>query len=312
VNYYRQWILIFFLFCLVPGSLFSNQDWQRLAKKPFLVHCHPEDMDTGKKVITMADEGLKKILQNFTVSLKREIIIIIASSEKEFRTLTGGQIPEWGIGAADPVQGVIFLKSLRFAKPEINLRQVVIHELSHVILGRLLEGNIPERWFDEGLAVYQSGEKSLSRQVLFAKSLFTGDILGLDGMDDVLTFHHDKAGLAYEEAYSAVKYLVDKYGKNVLLSIIEALRQDNDMEKALSSATGIGFQEFHAGWFKAMRRKYRFYIILDYPFIISFLLVILFVSAILVTRRRMSMKKRFWDEEAEFDTKISEVDSTQD
>jgi len=291
-------IIFFILFWLIAVSLYGRSEWQQLVRKPVVVYCHREDLKNGQRIMSIVENVLPGIEHDLGLVNPGKITIVIASSEKEFATVTGGQIPEWGIGAADPARGIVFLKSPRFAKPETNLNQVVAHELTHVVLGMILKGKDVSRWFDEGLAQYESGEGDMWGTILLARSIFAGEIIWLDDIDNVLNFRRHKAALAYQESRTAIDYLEEHYGRDVLARIIQALKKGDGMDNALVLSIGIGFHEFQNDWYRALKHKYRWYVFMDFPVVLSTLFVILFLTAFFVTRRRMRQKKEIWEKEA--------------
>ncbi len=290
-------IFLNLLLCCIPIVLVEASEWRRLVKGSVVLHCDEVDLRNGEKVLSIVDERLFQIAQDLKIDSIGSVTIIMAPSDGEFHHLTGGQIPEWGIGAADPTQGIIFLKSPRFARPEINLTQVVIHEVSHVLLGMALGGVEIERWFDEGFAQYESGERGLGGAILIARSLLGGEILWLDEIDDVLDFRREKASLAYQEARSALDYLVETYGKGILARIIQEKKTGKDLDEALLATTGLGLRDFEMNWYHMLKRRYRWYILMDFPFILSMVFVALFIMAFFATRRRIRKKKQLWEGE---------------
>ena len=301
-----------FLFWLGSSYVFGGSEWRRLVHGSFAIHCHEEDVNSGEKVMSIAEDNLPRIMRDLGLPTAGNITIIIASSEKEFDVLTGGQIPDWGIGAADPLRATLFLKSPRFARPEANLGKIVIHEMCHVLVGMAVGGKKVPRWFDEGVALYESGERGIEGAILLARSLWAEEILWLDEIDGVLDFHRGKADLAYQESLSTVDYLVGKYGKDILARIVGALREGKGMDEAMLSTVGIGFQDFQMDWYQAMKKKYRWYVLLDFPLVFSTLAVVLFLSAFIVTLRRIRRKRRLWEEEAFHEIGTLEENSTSD
>jgi len=290
-------IYLIFITQFTYGSSRSQEAWKTLQNGPALLFCHQHDLDTGKEILGILQSSLPRISSDLKLTQIRRITIIITPTEKEFQKMTSGSIPDWGIAAANPSNGTIYLKSPRFARPEIDLKSVVIHELSHVLLGMALDGQYIDRWFDEGFAVYQSGEASMSNKVLFARSLVTNNPIHLSQIDAVLTFQRDKAGLAYQESHAAIDYLIQQFGTETISNIVQQIRLSNDMDLALQHAIGMNQDTFESLWLKAMRNKYQWYIIFEFPVLFSALLILFFITAWMVTRKRINKRKKLWDEE---------------
>lgn len=291
-------LLTLFVIWIALNSRAEESGWLRLVRDPVVLHCHKSDLSYGKEAMEIVEDAIPRIQRDLRLPTVGRITVVIAPSDKKFHNFTRGQIPEWGIGAADPHNSIIFLKSPRFSRPQAGFRKVVIHELSHVMLGMVLRGMEVDRWFDEGFALYESGERGLRRRIALSKSLVTGDVLQLDEIDDVLSFHRIRASQAYEESLSAVEYLVEHNGRAVLADIAWALSSGMNMDEALKQSAGITFHDFQKNWYQDLRRRYRWYILLDFPLVISSIFLILFFLALYMARRRVRQKKHIWEQEA--------------
>ena len=304
------------LLCLGTGEIVRavSQDidqWEKLYQEPVTVRYHAEDVKNSTQVMTMIHEELYRITGDLRLPEVHSFIVVITSTEEEFHALTGGEIPDWGIGAANPMQRILFLKSPRFSSTETDHRKVVIHELSHVLLGMVLDGKLSPRWFDEGFALYEAGELGLGRTTNLARSLFSGEFLNLAQIEDVLIFQKEKAALAYQESRSAIDHLITSYGMEAFTDIAWFLRDGKTMEDGFYEAIGISLEEFQDEWMQKLRRRYALYPFLQFPYILSAAFLCLFLTAYLVTRYRSRKKKKMWEKEEEmYELKILEEDST--
>ncbi len=294
---HRGVIFLMFFAVFAAASTLESAPWEKLVKGQVVLYCYPEDMRLGDEVIGIVEDHLPRIIADFGQPVTGAMVIYIAPSEAEFHRLTGGQMPEWGIAAAAPMQSKLFLKSARFARPEIRLNQVVIHELSHIVLTRALNGNDPDRWFDEGLAQYEADEGGVSGSLRLARGMVARQLVWLDEIDNVLAFQQDKAFLAYLEARSAIDFLVEQYGQRIIADLVAQLRNGLNMDAALLQTTGAGFQDFQTDWYLDLKTKYRWAILLDYPFLFSALVAILFVTAVIVRRKRSKCIVQSWEEQ---------------
>jgi len=268
--------------------------WRQLKHESVGVYCHRDDFINGEKVMAIAERAVPKIAQDLKMSGIEKIMIIIASSENEFDLFTQDQVPEWGVAAANPIQSIVYLKSPRFARNKMNLEQTVVHELAHIILAMVVRNRKIASWFDEGFAMFESGERGIGGRVLLSRSFLTGNEIRLDEIDEVLSFRRSKASLAYQESLSAVEYLIELYGIDSISQIALSLRAGGSMNEALLDVTGFGFEDFQTKWLEVMKKKYRWYIFMDFPLILSLCFVVLFLTAFAVTRRRAVRKREEW------------------
>ncbi len=80
------------------------------------------------------------------------------------------------------------------------------------------------------------------------------------------------------------------------------------MEEALILTTGVDFNEFHKQWFEAMKHKYRWYVFLDFSLLLSISIVILFIAAFLITKKRIAQKRKDWEEGSDYEIEKMEKD----
>jgi hypothetical protein len=305
----RRWIILVLALCnpfsttiATPTGLafLESVDYQQWNQGRITVFGLESDFRTARNVIATLKRALPEIEKHLPDPGEVEVRVVIAPTEKEFDRITGGQIPEWGIGAADVSRSLLVLKSPRIAEPEVQIDRIVIHELCHVLLGQALRPHTADRWFDEGFAQYTSGELRLGASVRLARSLVTRQFINLEDIDDVLSFQQDKAALAYAESRAAVAYLIESYGSDVIARITSSLGRGNNMDSALRAAIGIGFDAFEAQWIRALKKRTRWIILLDTPILVSVCLLALFFAAFINARRKIRLKTSEpevgWDE----------------
>ena len=303
-------ISCFIILMMLCETSLAKDEWRKLSRDRIDLYCMPADLKNGEFVMDLTLNMGPKITDDLRLKRMSTMTIVMAPSHKMFRQLTGGQFPEWGIGGADTEQSVIYLQSPRIAQSRSELTRVVVHELSHVLLGQAVMGKPVDRWFDEGFAMYESGDMGISASVLLAWNLLSDDPLSLHDVDDILSYQRSKANLAYQISFSAVHYLIRTYGFDAFADISQALGQGLDMNEALIQSVGIDYETFENGWFHAARKKYNWYVLYDFRIIFGIGIVFLFFLAFLRTKQRIRKRKQEWMFEAD-DDKYSEKNQTQ-
>ena len=148
------------------------------------------------------------------------VSVYITPTEDIYQQFVGKNFPDWSEGIASPSKNLVVLKSPDIMSEHADIGKIAIHELVHILLNKAVHGNPIPRWFNEGLAVYYSGEKAFASGSLISKALITKSIIDLTEIDDVLVFYQGKAQLAYQESYLAVLYLFEQFGKDKVKEII--------------------------------------------------------------------------------------------
>ncbi|MBI1785441.1 hypothetical protein HYR69_09890 [Candidatus Sumerlaeota bacterium] len=119
-----------------------------------------------------------------------------------------GEKPHHLIAVAIPSENrVIINRSQFFAVDGSERHATLVHEFTHLILGRRVPGGVPS-WLDEGLAMVASDERRFGQgsRLVFAASF--GGLIPLDRLFATGRQSIDAQELAYAEALSATRYLL--------------------------------------------------------------------------------------------------------
>lgn len=298
--------------CLAVSVAADAPVWLRLARGNVVLYCRKNDLKNGERIVSVIEESGPKILADLDFQEPDSLTVFLAGSRSEFDQLTSHAMPEWSMGAADPKRFVLYLQSPRFADPNAPLETVVKHELSHAILGKAVGGARPDRWFEEGFAMMQSGESGWGGTVLLTRGFVFNEAFTLAEIEDVLQFNRDRAALAYEESLAAVKYLVERFGPDAVGELVMSLRNGESMEGSVRAATGISYRQFEDEWFGAMKRKSHSALAVDFTLVLSGAFVVLLVAARIATSVRSRRIKKEWNQSTEPDFEIHETDSPSD
>lgn len=192
-------------------------------------------------------EAYRDIGQDFNYFPERKIVVIIYR-EETFRTLRE-KTPEWLIGLYDgKIRLPLFARSKSLKETEF--KKLVWHEYTHALLHDLTLGNCPA-WLNEGLAKYEEskqGELSLEEleKVLRKKKGF----LPLEELSMTLRDSKDiqKIMLAYEESFTLVSYIIDRYGLWAVNRLLEGLRDGQKIEEAIKKELHLSIKQLEDRW----------------------------------------------------------------
>ena len=300
-------ILSRYYFIVISGTLFItpiHADYLTMRYGSIQLSAYERDWKFGEDVVRISRALMPTIKVSLGISSDTPVHIVIADTESAFQRMTGNQIPEWGVAAADAYKGVIYFKSPRFNRLAVGLKILVAHELCHVIMGHAVGKHSVPRWFDEGFALYISGELGLEDNIVLGRSLIGNQIIPLDAIDDVLAFQQQKAVLAYRESLAAIQYLIERHGEAVLARFVMALSEGKRMNQAVYSVTGVSMATFENQWIHYLRQKYLWYAVLDTRFILSFLFVVLFLWAWTKKNIRSRRQQAVWKHEEDYENII--------
>jgi len=222
----------------------------------FAIYYDEVDSKIAKKVLSLAEKSYSRMLNDFDYPYKTRIVIYLCSSEKKFKLLTKNKITDWHTGCAYPEERYIVLKSPRAIKRNINLESLIAHEIAHILLGASLKRS-PPRWFDEGVAMYESREWRFWDQTLLSWAVLTHSIIPLSKLEKNFPINRKKEELAYTESFSAIAFMIEEFGKDKLRAIISNLTAGKSFEKAIRASLGISKGKFEKRWKKWVKNRYK-------------------------------------------------------
>jgi hypothetical protein len=246
------------------------------------------------------------------------IEIILAADDAHFDSLTGGAIPEWGVGVADSRAGRIIIPGYGGGRGATNdMRRVLRHELAHIALFRYLAPARIPRWFNEGYATWAAGELDFSGEWQLRVAFATGSAPPLDSLELNWPRATQDAQIAYLLSASIVAYLVRASGQPALASFLERWRASQDMEAALAATYGISVDQLETHWLKDVRKRYGWFAVLTQSAVFmaaaSMVLLILFAIRRRRDRRKLAVLRAtelpdapaYWNEE---DSAVDDVE----
>jgi tetratricopeptide (TPR) repeat protein len=140
-------------------------------------------------------------------------------------------------------------KGLTVVTPELNA--VLVHELTHAFLASL-PANCPG-WFNEGLAQLQENRSASSAKKALAELRETGRLIRLEDLQgSFVGFSADKAEIAYTESLSAMEFLVARFGRTSVRSILDLMAQNLNFENSLKKVLNQSLPEFETAWHRAL------------------------------------------------------------
>jgi hypothetical protein len=160
--------------------------------------------------------------------------------------------PGWIGGIAFPKHSIILLLAWSDCLPECS--RILRHELGHLVFTRLTFNctTSPPTWLAEGLAtnVEGGGDDLYADQLA---SAIEGDrLLSLAQLEGSFSVHSRTAGLAYAQSYSIVRFLIEQYGRDRLVALMQEITAGEPFDQALMTIYELNRPQLEAEWRAAM------------------------------------------------------------
>lgn len=182
----------------------------------------------------------------------RHKLIVLVYSQEDFKKVRRG--PDWVAGVYDGKIRVPLPHSQSSAKA---LRPTLYHEYTHALVHDLTGNRCPV-WLNEGLAELQESKVRAPQLDLLRQAARVDRLISLESLDAAFQNRDPQiAGLAYQQSYSMVRYLAERFGQFRLRRALEALAQGNDLETTFSQEfrqTTSQFQKRWKGWLPELVR----------------------------------------------------------
>ncbi len=163
-----------------------------------------------------------------------EIRIGVGREEMAALALPGGEPPSWAVAIAYPSHNIVLVEARSLTAPDGA--NTLRHELSHVALGRLAP--TWPRWFQEGLAMYLTGEQrfSFARYATLFRAVQQDRVLDFDDLTTAWPDHPDDVEIAYAQSVAFVEFLVERHGRKALRAFIDDVAGGSELETAFARA----------------------------------------------------------------------------
>ncbi|OQX83797.1 hypothetical protein B6D60_10045 [candidate division KSB1 bacterium 4484_87] len=299
-KYTKFFLTLLSLSLLTPDAGGAEQSWKRLTDANFQIVYQKKDAKNAVSLLATLTSVAPDISQKLGAALPDTITVIIAPTEKVYRQFAGSAFPDWSQGLASPGQNLILMKSPRFLHLSRGYDKIAVHELTHIVLNRAVGNQGIPRWLNEGIAVYFSKEKAFASNSMVSKALLTKSIIPLEEIDRVLLFNNEKAQLAYQESYLAVRFLFEHFGAEKVKEILRRISSGEETDQAFAGAIGMDFAQFERTWLAKISETHRWQFLVDFDTYLWIFVLLLFLLGFVLVRRRNRLKIKQWEED-EFD-----------
>jgi hypothetical protein len=175
------------------------------------------------------------------------------------------------------------------------------HELMHLALTDAIAGHHVPRWFDEGLAIHESGEHWSERLSTLWQASLAHTLLTFPELDRGFAEGAD-VNVAYAEAADVVRFLMRDDDRARFGSLVQRLREGTPFERAIGDSYDTDLRKLEYEWRADVSRRFGMLPLLTGGGALWGAIVALAAVAWVKRRRRARAKLEQWArEEAEMD-----------
>jgi hypothetical protein len=225
----------------------NQHAWRETAADPLQLHWYTGNTGFAETLLDAGETALGTIRQAMGVEYEGDIRLYIYNDSIEMQSATLFA-PDWSGGLAFPEHSAVLIA---IAPDELEWgRRVVAHELTHVVVGQYtfscLDSTPP--WVSEGLAMYAEGEPEKELVATLDEAVQQGTLLPVRSLSQSFSNDPYLAYLAYAQSYSLVAYLVEEYGPEEMVGLLDQFRQGTTEDQALQRVYQFDREGLEAAW----------------------------------------------------------------
>ncbi len=235
----------------IKKEILLQQNMRKIETQHFDVQLHSSYAvnlelltDTLGKIYNETGEDL-----NYFPSLSLPLIFY---SEEDFRKIFRQQ----GIIRAfyDGTIRMIFNPDV----DEITFSGIIAHEYTHALISMITDNKCPS-WLHEGVAVYEQARYLPVSLAHIAPVIEAGKKLTLGQLEDGFLYSTDNNTIAtsYEGAFTAVSFILDKWGWSGLKGLLKRLHNGRHFANAIDEEFYISLNAFENMWNEYLREKFK-------------------------------------------------------
>ena len=211
-----------------------------------------EDQNTWVSVLEILEEAYREIGQKFGHFPSKPIMVVLHAKDS-FQGATGS--PAWADGLYDPALGRIQIPTQGATTDRKWLASVLRHEYVHALLHDRLgasSGALPT-WLNEGLAMQLAGDAWPELDQAMSGDIKVIPLTYLEGSWGALPA--GTSTVAYLEAHSATRYLIERWGMARVDELLNALQARSTIAAALQNKLFVSYEQFHRQWLESFERN---------------------------------------------------------
>lgn len=229
----------------VTQELPVESTFEHVSQASFDIRYEEQDHGPdGFDIRQMLLEARRSVGSDFAHWPQRKIIVLIYSAES-FRALRQ-ETPEWVGGQFD---GKIRVPLPGAQADLATVKQILFHEYTHAVIQDIANGTCP-LWLNEGLAEYEGRTQLPGAVKRLQTALSAQRLIPWMSLSDRFSAAHpaEDVALAYEQSYSLVAYLVQRYGFWRIRRILTAVAEGRPWEAVLAEELHMKLPKIEAAW----------------------------------------------------------------
>ena len=225
-------------------------DWKKVTSGQISLLWYKGNQSFIDQLITGCQQALERLAQDTGVYLKQPVSIYIYATPEDLR---GAMVfpQEWTGGVAFTEYGLI---AIGIPTNELDWgKRALAHELGHMVTHQITYSpygaNLPF-WLDEGLAMYAEGKPDPYLESVLEKAITQHNLIAVRSLASPFSALPEQAYISYAESQSLIRFLIQNYGRDKMLQLLNLFKEGNTYDEALTQVYGFDQDGLNTLWQK--------------------------------------------------------------
>jgi hypothetical protein len=226
-------------------------DFQRIDDGWLVLEFPSSVRDRVETIARDAQDFRVRLASDLGQPVLEHVIVRVARNPAQMAELAPEGAPPFGyaVGMAYPSLHLILMSMLAPDTWEApDLAETLRHELTHMALEDAVAGHHIPRWFNEGLAIHESGEFWGKRFRVLWDATVSHSLLPLASLDRGFPGEGSEVSVAYAESADVVRFLMRDDDRARFGSLVERLRRGTSFDRALGDAYDTDLRKLEYEW----------------------------------------------------------------
>ena len=234
-------------------------DFLRLDHAWIVLELPASIRERGDGLLRDADEFRSRLAADFGQPTLEHVLVRLARTPDQMAELApkSAPPPAYAAGVAYPSLSLVLLT---LQAPDTwdapDLTELLRHELTHVALTDAVASHHVPRWFDEGLAIHESGELPWMRTKTLWDATLGKHLLPLSYLDQGFPTDRYEVNEAYAESADFVRFLMRDADRARFGSLLQRVRAGVPFDRTLADAYGSDIRKLEYQWREELNHRF--------------------------------------------------------
>lgn len=229
----------------------SRHSWNEIAEGDVRLFWYEGNEAFAQELMEAAQSALDKLAQDTGAHLEKTVLIYIYANTDELQdALIFPQ--KWTGGLAFTDYGIT---AIGISPEQLDWgKRTIAHELTHLVVRQVTYsplGDVPT-WLNEGLAMYAEGDLRNDMKGALEKAASSDTLFSIRSLGGSFPADPKDALLAYSQSYSIVTFLIENFGSEKMLALLEVFKTGSSYDDALLEVYGFDVYGLNAVWIDSL------------------------------------------------------------